>query len=86
MDVTNECSRASGTSRRRIRPTEVAKAIANLPEDMAIDGEIVAFDSDGKPSFTLLQGFAKGTALVVVYAFDLLILRGKNLRLFPLEE
>jgi bifunctional non-homologous end joining protein LigD len=65
---------------------EVAKAIASLPEDTAIDGEIVALDADGKPSFAFLQGFAKGTAPIVFYAFDLLILRGKDLRLSPLEE
>ena len=35
---------------------EVAKAIASLPEDTAIDGEIVALDADGKPSFALLRG------------------------------
>jgi bifunctional non-homologous end joining protein LigD len=28
---------------------EVAKAIASLPEDMAIDGEIGVLDADGKP-------------------------------------
>src|SRR5713101_1285904 len=65
---------------------EVAKAIASLPEDTAIDGEIVALDADGKPSFALLQGFAKSAAPVVFYAFDLLILRGKDLRLSPLAE
>ena len=65
---------------------EVAKAIESLPEDTAIDGEIVALDADGKPAFALLQAFTKGTAPVVFYAFDLLILRGKDLRLSPLEE
>ena len=69
---------------RRFR--EVAKAIESLPEDTAIDGEIVALGTDGKPSFALLQGFANGTEPVVFYAFDLLILRGKDLRLSPLEE
>ena len=33
---------------------EIAKAIESLPEDTAIDGEIVALDADGKPSFALL--------------------------------
>jgi bifunctional non-homologous end joining protein LigD len=34
----------------------------------------------------LLQGLAKGTAPVVFYAFDLLMVRGKDLRLSALEE
>ena len=35
----------------------VAKGIADLPNDTVIDGEIVALDENGKPSFNLLQGF-----------------------------
>jgi DNA ligase D-like protein (predicted ligase) len=65
---------------------EVAKAIASLPEDTAIDGEIVALDADGKPSFALLQGSSAGAAPVVYYAFDLLMVRGRDLRLSPLQE
>jgi ATP-dependent DNA ligase len=60
---------------------EIAKAVASLPEDTAIDGEIVALDADGKPSFALLQGSGTAAAPVVFYVFDLLILRGKDLRL-----
>jgi ATP-dependent DNA ligase len=65
---------------------EVAKAIASLPEDTAIDGEIVALDTDGKPSFALLQGSGAGAAPVVFYAFDLLMVRGRDLRYSRLEE
>jgi bifunctional non-homologous end joining protein LigD len=65
---------------------QVAKAIASLPEDTAIDGEIVALDADGKPSFALLQGSGTDATPVVFYVFDLLILRGKDLRLSPLKE
>jgi hypothetical protein len=35
----------------------VVKRIAELPSDTVIDGEIVALDVSGKPSFNLLQGF-----------------------------
>jgi len=38
---------------------------ALVPEDTAIDGEIVAVDADGKSSFVLLQGSGAGSALVV---------------------
>jgi ATP dependent DNA ligase-like protein len=65
---------------------EVAKAIESVPEDTAIDGEIVALDADGKPSFALLQGSGAGAAPVVFYAFDLLMLRGRGLRLSRLLE
>jgi bifunctional non-homologous end joining protein LigD len=64
----------------------VVKGIAELPSDTIIDGEIVALDENGKPSFNLLQGFGSGAPLIVLYAFDLLMLRGKDVRLWPLEE
>jgi ATP-dependent DNA ligase len=57
-----------------------------LPEDTAIDGEIVALDPTGKPSFVLLQDSGAGAAPVVFYAFNLLILRGKGARSSPLEK
>jgi len=65
---------------------EVAKAIASLRQDTAIDGEIVALDADGRPSFALLQGSGTAATSVVFYVFDLLMLRGKDLRLSALEE
>ena len=64
---------------------DVAKAIVELPSDTVIDGEVVALDENGKPSFNLLQGFGNAQA-IVLYAFDLLMLRGKDVRLWPLEE
>ena len=69
---------------RRFR--RVARALMELPSDTIIDGEIVALDQDGKPTFHLLQGFGAESAEIVLYAFDLLMLRGKDVRLCPLEE
>jgi bifunctional non-homologous end joining protein LigD len=40
------------------RFSDVVKATAELPNDTVIDGEIVALDQHGKPSFNLLQGSA----------------------------
>jgi bifunctional non-homologous end joining protein LigD len=58
----------------------VVKGIAELPSDTIIDGEIVALDEDGKPSFNVLQGFGSGAPLIVLYAFDLLKFRSKDVR------
>jgi DNA ligase D-like protein (predicted ligase) len=63
----------------------VVKGIAELPNDTVIDGEIVALDENGKPSFNLLQGFGEPQA-IVLYAFDLLMLDGKDVRLWPLDD
>jgi hypothetical protein len=64
----------------------VVKGIAELPSDTVIDGEIVALDEHGKPSFNLLQGFGGEASSIVLYAFDLLMWQGKDVRLWPLEE
>src|SRR5438105_4479588 len=60
----------------------VVKALAGLPEDTIVDGEVVALDQHGNPSFDLLQGVGTGEPLIVLYAFDLLMLRGRDLRLW----
>jgi bifunctional non-homologous end joining protein LigD len=66
---------------------QVKSAVAALPASQAvIDGEIVAFDEEGKPSFQQLQHrTARGTA-IRFFAFDLLHLNGSDLRDVPLEE
>lgn len=66
----------------------VQAAARRLRADTAIvDGEIVAVDASGRPSFQALQhrrGYAGYTP--VFYAFDLLFLNGKELVRQPLEE
>ena len=63
----------------------LVKAAANLPAGCLIDGEAVALDENGKPSFQLLQSTLKDRqgANLVFYAFDLLIDRGEDIRKLP---
>ena len=62
----------------------LVKAAARLPAGSLIDGEAVALDDDGRPSFQLLQSTLKGGgAPLAFYAFDLLIDRGKDIRKLP---
>ena len=63
----------------------VVRGVAELPNDTVIDGEIVALDENGRPSFNLLQGLGDAHA-IVLYAFDLLMLRGKDVRMWPLDD
>ncbi|HEY2686061.1 MAG TPA: DNA ligase D [Steroidobacteraceae bacterium] len=64
----------------------IAKEARSL-EDCLIDGEIVASNSEGLPSFAALQAAlaADNSAELVFYAFDLLFLGREDLRNLPLE-
>jgi len=62
----------------------LVKAASKLPPGCLIDGEAVALDEHGKPSFQLLQSTLKGgSANLAFYAFDLLIDRGEDIRKKP---
>ena len=51
----------------------------------ALDGELVAFDDEGKLSFNALQNAASGTHFVF-FAFDVLASEGKDVKALPLRE
>jgi bifunctional non-homologous end joining protein LigD len=62
----------------------LVKAAARLPAGCLLDGEAVALDDDGQPSFQLLQSNLKGgDAPLAFFAFDLLIDRGGDIRGLP---
>src|SRR5690348_14218027 len=63
----------------------LVKAAAKLPAGCLIDGEAVAIDDEGKPSFQLLQSTLKDQkgANLVFYAFDLLVDRGEDIKKLP---
>jgi len=61
------------TNRYRTVPPGLAK----LPDDTVIDGEIVALDEDGRPSFGALQN-AGSTTPIVYFVFDVMVLAGRN--------
>lgn len=65
----------------------IRKAVAALTAKSAmIDGEIVAFDDSGRPSFQHLHHRSAKPAAIRYFAFDLLHLNGKDLQAEPLEE
>ena len=63
----------------------VAKALGTLPDETVIDGEVVALDESGRPSFNLLQNVGPSKATVVYYVFDVLVLAGRNVMAEPLS-
>jgi DNA ligase D-like protein (predicted ligase) len=64
----------------------IVNALSKLPEDTVVDGEIVALDETGRPSFNVLQNYNHAATPLHFYVFDLLHLAGINLRDRPLDE
>jgi bifunctional non-homologous end joining protein LigD len=93
-----------GVRLRSRRGLELAKQFPGLAGElgrqaasMILDGEIVAFDADGKPSFNALQNrfqlktdhdiaAAEKSTPVIFYAFDLLHFAGVDLRKAPYAD
>src|SRR5688572_4798156 len=51
-----------------------------------LDGEIVAFDESGRPSFQHLHHRSAKPVAIRYFVFDLLFLNGKDLQAEPLEK
>ena len=57
-----------------------------MPDDTVIDGEVVALDAAGKPSFNQLQNYGSASASLYFFVFDLLLLNGKEVMAEPLAK
>jgi DNA ligase D-like protein (predicted ligase) len=66
------------------RYPDISAALRALPDDTIVDGEVVALDENGRPSFNLLQNYGSSSAHLVYYVFDVLILSGKDVMREPL--
>lgn len=70
--------------------SKITKALEKQTHQMVLDGEIVAFNSEGKPDFQTLQKIGENPDLAMTYqVFDLLWLNGhstENLTLIQRKE
>ena len=65
---------------------KVVETLASLGGDFVLDGELVAFDSKGRPSFQVLQNNLSRALPVYFYCFDLLNRNGELLVNLPIER
>jgi bifunctional non-homologous end joining protein LigD len=49
-----------------------------MPDETVIDGEVVALDAAGRPSFNTLQNYGSSRAPLHFFIFDLLVLKGRT--------
>lgn len=69
-----------------MRYPHLAEALAGLPADTIVDGEVVALDDSGHPNFNALQHFKASASRIHYFVFDLLVLRGRDLTNMPLTK
>ena len=78
----SRCGRNDNDFSRRY-PT-IVKALTALPDETVMDGEVVALDETGKPSFNVLQNYGSSPSSIFYYAFDVLLLGGRDVMSEPL--
>ena len=54
----------------------IVNALAGMPDETIIDGEVVALDDTGRPSFNALQNLASTKTPILYYVFDVMMLEG----------
>src|SRR5215469_16380291 len=64
----------------------VFEALAELPADTVIDGEIVALNESGRPDFNLLQHYRAEVSRIHYFVFDLLVYENRDLTGLSLIE
>ncbi|HET9219777.1 MAG TPA: non-homologous end-joining DNA ligase [Terriglobia bacterium] len=60
------------------RYRDITAALRSLLDETVIDGEVVALDEEGRPSFNLLQNYDSSKAHLIYYVFDALIVAGRD--------
>jgi DNA ligase D-like protein (predicted ligase) len=63
----------------------VVRGLADLPNETVIDGELIALDEEGKPSFNALQNYDPARTPVVYYVFDVMVLAGRDVQTQSLD-
>jgi bifunctional non-homologous end joining protein LigD len=61
-------------------------ALADLPDNTVIDGEVVALNESGRPDFNLLQHYRAEAPRIHYFVFDLLVYNNRDLTHLPLVE
>jgi bifunctional non-homologous end joining protein LigD len=64
----------------------IVEALNDLPLETIIDGELVALDRFGRPSFNGLQRFTGAGKHIQYFVFDVIVLKGRDLSRVPLSE
>ncbi|MBI4527884.1 MAG: hypothetical protein HY695_29160 [Deltaproteobacteria bacterium] len=64
----------------------IVRAVEQIETGTVIDGEIIALDEQGRPSFNALQDYRPESGQALFYIFDLLTYRRRSLLTLPLRR
>src|ERR1700682_2231737 len=64
----------------------MVRALASMPDETVIDGEVVALDEGGRPSINTLQNYGSAGVSLHFFIFDLLMLHGRKVMAEPLMK
>jgi DNA ligase D-like protein (predicted ligase) len=68
------------------RYPKILGVLAGLPDETVIDGEVVAFDESGRPSFNVLQNSASRGIELVYFVYDVMLLEGRDVMSQPFDQ
>lgn len=66
-----------------IRYSAVMTGLGKLPDETVIDGEVVALDDEGRPSFNTLQNLHSSKSPVLFFVFDVMVVAGRDVMREP---
>jgi DNA ligase D-like protein (predicted ligase) len=64
----------------------IVESLSDLPPETVIDGELVALDDAGRPEFNRLQNYSGAAPHIRYFAFDVIVLKGRDLTCVPFSE
>jgi hypothetical protein len=76
-------------ARQRLRQAvrrDPSSARITISAESIVNGELVALDAQGRPDFQSIQNSKTSGSPVVFFAFDLLVLAGRDVRMLPLAQ
>jgi DNA ligase D-like protein (predicted ligase) len=68
-----------------IRYGRILPGLARLTDNTVIDGEVIALDEEGRPSFNVLQNYGSSNVPVLYFVFDVMVLAGQDVTARPLS-
>jgi ATP-dependent DNA ligase len=70
----------------RFRYPAVVHGLTKLPNETVIDGELIALDGDGRPSFNMLQNYGSESTPLLYLIFDVMCFKGRDVTADTLDS